>query len=192
MEGTDIEELEEHVKKQKKNTKSTRDKLHEAHSIYEEFGNYCNKNSTTLKKKLILKHLPLKHDQICGGLSGGAYPRLCTSRECNIIKHSKNRYGLKIGHALYPVLVGNLVYSIPVCRRDNLHGVDYYKLQDTTKTLLEAGELRKKLNKCNQVKSGKVICDFLKIPTLTSTNLTSQTPGMKRRKREKKTQGNGS
>ena len=90
MEGTDIKELEEKLKKQKKKTKNTRDQLHESHNVYEEFGHYHNKNSTSLKKKLILKHLPMKHEHICGGLSGGAFPRLCTSRECNINKHSKS------------------------------------------------------------------------------------------------------
>eukprot|EP00957_Ditylum_brightwellii_P033798 2561637-Ditylum_brightwellii.AAC.1 len=122
MEETDIEELEEEVKKQKKKTKITRDQLHEAHNIYEEFGHYHNKNSTTLKKNY---HSSIYH--------------------CNMIT--------------------SVVDSLEDPILDSAHPENATSTNtDITMTMLEAGELRKKLNKCNQTEGGKIICDFLKIP----------------------------
>eukprot|EP00957_Ditylum_brightwellii_P172118 13103817-Ditylum_brightwellii.AAC.1 len=66
-----------------------------------------------LKTNLPLQSIPTVNIHICGGISRGLAPRMCTAKSCAVKNHKKSCFGLKVERALYLVMNTNLVLPSP-------------------------------------------------------------------------------
>eukprot|EP00957_Ditylum_brightwellii_P125486 9565206-Ditylum_brightwellii.AAC.1 len=84
---------------------------------------------------------------ICGGMSGGDTPKLFISTaKCKASKHKNTKYDLKVSGALYlGMRAGNLVYPLPMTRREDIKNAFFFALANAEMMLLQASKLRQEL-----------------------------------------------
>ena len=115
---SEIDEMEIKQLETKQKIDIINSQLIKAYSLYDQHGHFKDLNSKILDRKLALRPIPAICDHVCGGITGGQAPRMCTATNCKMNCHVKTRFGLKYEKALYQVLNGNLVHPIPVCRKE--------------------------------------------------------------------------
>eukprot|EP00957_Ditylum_brightwellii_P211961 15366810-Ditylum_brightwellii.AAC.2 len=138
--------------------------LSKAYMLYDEHGHYKNFPEKAILKKQSIRSIPMIHDDICGGVSGGQKTKLCTARNCKVNKHIKTRFGLKYEKALYLVLGGNFVYPIPIVRKEQLSSKAYLLLAEAEASIQDTWDLRQSLVGDNKNLNDVIIYSFLGIP----------------------------
>jgi hypothetical protein len=159
----EVEELEKTYAESKQKLVELKEHLHYTYSKYDEQGHYKDQTAKVLDRKLKITSIPASHDHVCGGLSGGANPRLCCATECKVRKHLKSRYGVKYEKALFLVMNSNLLYPVPICRKDHLNAHAYLLLADAEMSIRKSWNFRKSLVTEDKEVNDETAYSFLKV-----------------------------
>eukprot|EP00957_Ditylum_brightwellii_P165698 12614368-Ditylum_brightwellii.AAC.1 len=77
------------------------EQLRSTYCLYDKHGHYKELSFKMVNRKLSIRSIPVTHNHVCRGLSGGQTPQMCVATKCKMSCHIKTRFGLKYKKPLY-------------------------------------------------------------------------------------------